>query len=305
MRTRFLFAGFWTALVMIAAACGREAEPPALTTVAEQSGFTRTGRFEEVPKLCAGFEQAWPSNVRCVEFGRTPEGRPLLALVASGDGTLTASAARDANRPVVLIQGGIHAGEIDGKDAGFLALREMLEGTAAGAALERVTLVFVPVFNVDGHERFGRWNRPNQVGPEEMGWRTTAQNLNLNRDYVKADAPEMQAMLRLLGEWNPLVYADLHVTDGAEFEHDVSLNVAPTLAGDDQLAKAGAELRDELMRRLSAQGSLPIDFYPQFVREDDPASGFTVAIAQPRFAQQYWAERNRLSVLVETHSWKN
>jgi hypothetical protein len=305
MCTRLLFAGFWTALVTIAAACGGETAPPVLATVAEQSGFTRTGRFEEVPKLCSGFEQAWPSNVRCIEFGRTPEGRPLLALVASGDGTLTARAARDANRPVVLIQGGIHAGEIDGKDAGFLALREMLDGKAAGDALERVTLVFVPVFNTDGHERFGRWNRPNQVGPEEMGWRTTAQNLNLNRDYVKADAPEMQAMLRLLGEWNPLVYADLHVTDGAEFEHDVSLNVAPTLAGDEQLMKAGVELRDELMRRLSAQGSLPIDFYPEFVREDDPASGFAVAIAQPRFAQQYWAERNRLSVLVETHSWKD
>ena len=96
---------------------------------------------------------------------------------------------------MTLIQGGIHAGEIDGKDAGFLALREALDGKAAPGALDRQVLVFVPVFNVDGHERFGRWNRPNQRGPEEMGWRTTAQNLNLNRDYVKADAPEMQAML--------------------------------------------------------------------------------------------------------------
>ena len=92
----------------------------------------------------------------------------------------------------------------------------MLEGTAAQGALAQVTFVFVPVFNVDGHERFGRWNRPNQVGPEEMGWRTTAQNLNLNRDYVKADAPEMQAMLRLLNEWDPILYVDLHVTDGAQ-----------------------------------------------------------------------------------------
>ena len=98
--------------------------------------------------------------------------------------------------------------------------------------------MFVPVFNVDGHERFGRWNRPNQVGPEEMGWRTTAQNLNLNRDYVKADAPEMQAMLRLLNEWDPILYVDLHVTDGAQFEHDVSYTVAPTLAGDDDLRRA-------------------------------------------------------------------
>src|SRR3546814_9212396 len=73
--------------------------------------------------------------------------------------------------PVLLVQGGIHAGESDGKDAGFLALRQALEGEAAPGALDRQVLLFVPVFNVDGHERFGRWNRPNQRGPEEMGWR--------------------------------------------------------------------------------------------------------------------------------------
>ena len=97
--------------------------------------------------------------------------------------------------------------------------------------------IFVPVFNIDGHERFGRWNRPNQRGPEEMGWRTTAQNLNLNRDYVKADSPEMQAMLRLVNEWDPLAYIDLHVTDGAKFEHDISIQVEPRHAGDGELAR--------------------------------------------------------------------
>ena len=291
-------------------ACGGGNAPlptplPTLTTTAEQSGYTRTGRFDEVEKLCAAFQQAWPANVRCVEFGRTPENRPMLALVASADGTLDAASARQANRPVVLMQGGIHAGEIDGKDAGFLALKELLDGKVAIGALGRVTFVFVPVFNVDGHERFGRWNRPNQVGPEEMGWRTTAQNLNLNRDYTKADAPEMQAMLRLLGDWDPILYADLHVTDGAQFEHDVSLSVTPTLAGDAELRHAGVGVRDELLHRLAAQGSLPIDFYPDFVRRDDPASGFAVAVAPTRFSQQYWATRNRLAVLVETHSWKD
>jgi hypothetical protein len=287
-------------------ACGgRNAPLPTLATTAEQSGYTRTGRFDEVEKLCAAFQQARPANVRCVEFGRTPENRPMLALVASADGTLDAASARQANRPVVLVQGGIHAGEIDGKDAGFLALKELLDGTVATGALARVTFVFVPVFNVDGHERFGRWNRPNQVGPEEMGWRTTAQNLNLNRDYTKADAPEMQAMLRLLGDWDPILYADLHVTDGAQFEHDVSLSVTPTLAGDEELRRAGVGLRDELVHRLTAQGSLPVDFYPDFIRSDDPTSGFAVAVAQTRFSQQYWATRNRLAVLVETHSWKD
>ena len=149
-----------------------------LTTFAERSRFQRTGRYEEVDKLCHAFQQRWPQQVRCFEFGRSPEGRTMWALAASADGTLDAAAARTKQRPVILMQGGIHSGEIDGKDAGFLAFREVLEGRAAKNSLAAVTWVFVPVFSVDGHERFGRWNRPNQVGPEEMGWRTTAQNLN-------------------------------------------------------------------------------------------------------------------------------
>jgi hypothetical protein len=290
-------------LVGLASLMPMAAEPD-LRTLAEKSDFQRTGRYDEVERLCAAFAAAYPKQVRCGEFGRTPEGRTMRLLVVSADGTFTPAAARTRGRPVVLIQGGIHAGEIDGKDAGFLALRELLGGKAAPGALAKATLVFVPVFNVDGHERVSRANRPNQTGPEEVGWRVTSQNLNLNRDYVKAEAPEMQAMLRLLNAWDPIVYADLHVTDGAEFEHDVSLNVAPTLAGPDALRRAASGLLDGLLTRLAAQGSLPLDFYPQFVKGDDPASGFAVSIGPPRFSQEYWAERRRIGVLVETHSWK-
>ena len=277
----------------------------ALRTVAEQSGDRRTGRYEEVERLCPAFQQQWPRQVRCFEFGRTPEGRPMLALVASADGKLDAASAHSAGRPVVLMQGGIHAGEIDGKDAGFKALRELLDGSLAKDALQNVTFVFVPVFNVDGHERFGRWNRPNQVGPEEMGWRVTAQNLNLNRDYVKAEAPEMQAMLHLLSEWDPILYVDLHVTDGAKFEHDVSYSVAPTLQGRPTIRQTAVALRDELMQRAARQGSLPLDFYPSFIKEDDPSTGFAVGVGPKRFSQSYWASRNRIGLLVETHSWKD
>ncbi len=276
-----------------------------LTTHAERSGFTQTGRHAEVESLCTAYAQHWPEAVRCETFGRTPEGRPMLALVASRSGALTAADARRRGTPVLLVQGGIHAGEIDGKDAGFLALREMLEGTAAKDALERVVVVFVPVFNVDGHERMGRWNRPNQRGPEEMGWRTTAQNLNLNRDYVKADAPEMQAMLRLVEAWDPIAYTDLHVTDGAQFEHDISINLEPSHSGDAGLRKAGVALRDALLADLARQGSLPLPFYPSFVEYDNPASGFEDNVATPRFSHGYFPLRNRFGVLVETHSWKD
>src|SRR5690554_4451343 len=219
------------------------AHASALTTVAERSGFVRTGRYDEVPALCDAFAAAHPGAVRCIGFGTSPEGRPMKALVASRSGALTPEAAQAAGLPVLLVQGGIHAGEVDGKDAGFLALRQVLDGEAAPGALDDVVLVFVPVFNADGHERFGRWNRPNQRGPEEMGWRTTAQNHNLNRDYVKADAPEMQAMLALVEAWDPILYVDLHVTDGARFRQDVSYQVEPVHAGDARLREDGMAMR--------------------------------------------------------------
>jgi hypothetical protein len=308
MSTRKLFAilaSLTICALQPAAAASRSPAHPTLRTVAEQSGNLRTGRYDEIERLCPAYQQTWPQQVRCFEFGRTPEGRPMLALVASADGVLDAAAAHRAQRPIVLMQGGIHAGESDGKDAGLLALREMLDGKAAPGALAAATLLFVPVLNADGHERFGRWNRPNQVGPEEMGWRTTSQNFNLNRDYVKADAPEMQAVLRLMNEWDPILFVDLHVTDGAQFEHDVSYTVTPTLAGDADLQRNAIAVRDELMQRMRKAGSLPIDFYPQFVRDDDPASGFAVAVGPKRFSIEYWAARNRIGVLVETHSWKD
>lgn len=292
------------ATVLVSLAAGA-AERNELTTLAEKTRYRQTGRYEEVQRLCAAFERSYPEQIRCREFGRSPEGRPMLVLIASADAAFEPDKNRELQRPVVLMQGGIHAGEIDGKDAGLRALREILEGKTARGVLERVTFVFVPVFSVDGHERFGRWNRPNQVGPEAMGWRTTAQNLNLNRDYTKADAPEMQAMLRLLTRWDPILYADLHVTDGAEFEHDISFSVTPTLSGDPDLQVAGNFVRTELLRRLTVAGSLPVDFYPSFLREDDPQSGFAMSVSPARFSQEYWARRNRIGVLVETHSWKD
>jgi hypothetical protein len=289
-------------LICAGVAAGADAS---LTTLSEQSGFTRTGRYDEVERLCPAFAARWSNQVRCFQFGTTPEGRPMMALAVSTDGAMSASRARDRQRPVILLQGGIHAGEIDGKDAGFLALREILEGTAAQGALKKVTVLFVPVFNVDGHERFGAWSRPNQRGPELMGWRTTAQNLNLNRDYTKVDAPEMRAMQRLLNEWDPIVYADLHVTDGADFEHDVSVTIGPEEEGDASIAALAAGVRDELIRRLDAQGSLGLPFYPSFDRDDDPASGFSRKPSLPRYSTGYWGLRNRIAILLETHSWKD
>jgi murein tripeptide amidase MpaA len=278
---------------------------PDLVTASERSGFQATGRYDEVVKLCAAFQQAYPKQVKCFQFGTTPEGRPMMALTVTQANAFTPEAARRKNLPVTLIQGGIHAGEIDGKDAGFLALREMLENRIAKGALDRQVLIFVPVFNVDGHERFAKWNRPNQRGPVEMGWRTTAQNFNLNRDYVKADAPEMQAMLALVNAWDPLTYVDLHVTDGAMFQHDVSIQVEPVNSGDQEFRKAGLALRTNVIADITKEGSTPQSYYMSFKENDNPASGFVNSVYDPRFSTGYFQLRNRLSLLVETHSWKD
>jgi hypothetical protein len=275
-----------------------------LATVAERSGFQRTGRYDEVIALCGAFARTYPDAVRCDSFGTSAQGRPMQRLVVTRSGAFTPAAAAATRLPVVLVQGGIHAGEIDGKDAGFLLLRELLEGRAAPGVLDRVVLVFVPVFNVDGHENFRAWNRPNQRGPEEMGFRATAQRYNLNRDYMKADSREMRAMLGLVRAWDPLVTLDLHVTDGAQFRHDVSITGEPVHVGDMALRKAGLALRDGIAARLREQGALPVTFYPSLDRMDEPASGFVDSVYPPRFSHGYFPLRNRLGILVETHSWR-
>ena len=278
---------------------------PDLKTVAERSAFVQTGRYDEVIKLCAAFQAAYPKAVKCIDFGVTAQGRPMKALIVTRTGAFTAQAAARRALPVVLVQGGIHAGEIDGKDAGFLALREVLENRAAPGSLDKQVLLFVPVFNIDGHERFKKWNRPNQRGPVETGWRATAQNLNLNRDYAKADSPEMQAMLTLVNAWDPLAYVDLHVTNGAKFEHDVSIQVEPVHSADSVLRQTGLAFRDNVLADITRDGSIPHPFYMSFVDTDNPQSGFADGVSNPRFSTGYFPLRNRLAMLVETHAWKD
>jgi hypothetical protein len=277
--------------VCLAAACASHGPRPVIVTTAEQSGYVKTGHYDEAVELCREFARAYP-DVSCDEIGTTVEGRPLVMVRHTPPG-----------RPIIYVQAGIHAGEIEGKDAGFAFFRDMLDGKVAPGAAAAVGFVFVPVLNPDGHERFGPNNRPNQRGPEQMGFRTNAARLNLNRDYVKADAPETQAVLRVIAKDDPVLVVDLHTTDGAKFQHDISISFAPVAARPDKLDTVAKAVSDSVLARLTALGHLPVDFYPSFIKQDDPTSGFARGEAPPRFSQEYAAARDRLGVLVETHSW--
>jgi hypothetical protein len=281
------------AFISVAACASASRLKPVLTTTAEASQYTRTGRYDETIRLCNDFARAY-RHVRCETIGTTGQGRPILALRIE----------RHANLPVIYVQAGIHAGEIEGKDAGFWFIRDLLDGKVAPGALDKVSIAFVPVMSPDGHERFGTNQRPNQRGPEEGGWRTNGARLNLNRDYIKADAPETQAVLRLIRETSPVLLVDLHTTDGAKFEQDISIVSAPYAPRGDQLDETAHALSRWLLERLTKLGHLPIDFYPSFIDDNDPLSGFAAGEAPPRFSHFYMSARGGLALLIETHSWR-
>jgi hypothetical protein len=268
-----------------------------LRTVAEKSGWKSTGRAVETQILCKSFQKRFPKSVSCRSFGRTPEGRDLLYIIV-GD--------RNPKNSVLWVQAGIHAGEIDGKDAVFWLMKDALTGGLKDDVFKGITMIFVPIVNLDGHERFGKWNRPNQVGPEEMGWRTTSQNYNLNRDFMKADAPEMRSLIKLWRQYDPIVSLDLHVTNGAQFRPEVGVIVTPTTHhGGSELHKAGKELEEGFMKILKSRGHLALPYYPSFEEDDRPSSGLSRYVSTPRFSQGYWYVQDRIGVLVETHSWKD
>jgi murein tripeptide amidase MpaA len=272
-------------------------------TPAETSGLRRTPRYDETVAFLQRLAAASP-DLALVSLGRSPEGRDIWMAVAAAGGGGTPEALARNGRPTVLAHAGIHAGEIDGKDAGLMLLRDLTAGGRRRDLLSAVNLLFVPILNVDGHERFSRYGRINQRGPEETGWRTTARNLNLNRDFAKLDAPETRMLVEAIGAWKPDLYLDLHVTDGADYQYDVTWGyngahaLSPAIAG-----WLDARLTPAVRQDLEGWGHVPGPVvFP--VDAGDPAGGLAEWVATPRFSNGYGDARHLPTVLLETHSLK-
>jgi len=268
-------------------------------TPAEATNFRTTPRYDETVAYLRKLVAAAP-QLKMVSIGKSHEGRDIWLVIASKERVFTPDALR--RKPLFLAQGGIHAGEIDGKDAGLMLLRDMTVRGTKRELLDQANFLFVPIFNVDGHERFSRYCRINQRGPEECGWRTNARNLNLNRDYVKADTLEMRAMIRVLREWQPDLYADLHVTDGADYQYDVTYGWSGG-SGWSPAISAWLEdtLRPALDRGLRAMGHIP----GRLIFTDDPlTAGLVDGAVDPRLSTGYGDARHIPTVLLENHSLK-
>ncbi|HLL70829.1 MAG TPA: M14 family metallopeptidase [Pyrinomonadaceae bacterium] len=280
--------------------------PPDWQTHAERTDYRETPRYDETLEYSRKLAAAAPSQIRLTDFGRSGEGRALPLLIAAKGKTFTPAASRRAGKVVVFVQANIHAGETDGKDAGLALLRDILVLKTQPRLLEHVTLLFVPIYNVDGHERRSPYNRINQNGPVEMGWRANATNQNLNRDYMKADTPETRAWLRLWNEWSPDLFIDCHVTDGADFRYNVTYQF-------EQHENVPQPLRDwmkaafdgRIVPATEALGNL-LTTYMEFRDNRDPVGkGVEGFIGTPRFATGYVPLRNRPALLIETHMLKD
>src|SRR5581483_885824 len=171
-------------------------------TVAENTGFRATSTYTQTVAYLRELALAAP-ELRMISIGRSPEGRDIWMVVASRDRLFTPETLQRSGRPTLFVQAGIHAGEIDGKDAGLMFLRGLMPGGRWRPLLDRANLLFVPIVNVDGHERTSPFNRINQRGPDVPGWRTNAQNLNLNRDYTRLDTEEIRAVAGAIDRWRP------------------------------------------------------------------------------------------------------
>ena len=272
-------------------------------TVYEKSGYQRTSRYAGTIRYCQKLDSA-SAWVKYRSFGKSPQGRDLPLVIVDKDGDFAPEAAARHHKSIVLIQSGIHAGEIDGKDASLILIRQMAITRELSGLLEHATVLFIPIFNVDGHEQFGPFNRINQNGPEEMGWRVTAQNLNLNRDFLKAETPEMQAWLRLFNRWLPDLLVDCHVTDGADYQYVLTYGLEQDAGVAAPLRRWSHDvLEPEIDSRMNAAGYLVRPYFWLKNRHHIKAGIIETAFS-PRYSNGYGAAQNRVFLLVETHMLK-
>jgi len=272
-------------------------------TVAERSGYRLTASYNETVAYARKLDSA-STWVHVDTFGISPQGRSLYYLVASKDGAFKPAAAKAANKTVVLVQNGIHAGEIAGKEACFALLRDMVINKSKAALLDNVIFVVIPIFNVDGHENNARDTRTNQEGPENAGFRVTAQLYNLNRDYLKADAPEMRAWLRLWQAWLPDFFIDDHITDGMDWQYEISYaipwyqNDAPQI-----VTWSRNQFEPDVRKRVEQLGYNMFPYAYSMGRT--VLSGLGTFVYPPRFSNGYTALWNRPGMLIEIHSLKD
>lgn len=272
-------------------------------TPAEASGLVSSPSYVETMAWLERLDQA-SAQISLRTIGRSAQGRDIVMAVVDQDGLTSPEQIQESGRALVLVHGGIHSGEIDGKDAGMMLLRDLTVGGSAKDLLKSASLLFIPILNVDGHENSSAYHRINQRGPSRMGWRTNARNLNLNRDYAKLETEGVRALTSVVNLWQPDLYVDVHVTDGADYQYDVTYGWNGPHGWSPRIADwLDDSLRPAVNKALEAQGHIPGPLI--FAANGrDMSGGMLSWTAGPRFSTGWGDARHLPSILVENHSLK-
>lgn len=275
-----------------------------LTTDFEISAGVSSPNYADTMAFVDRLVAANPTQFKSKTIGYSNSKRAIKMLIASEQGFFNAGQMANSTKPTVLIQAGIHAGEIDGKDAMFMLLRDIATGKRRDI-LKKVNILFIPILNVDGHERSSAFNRINQRGPVKMGFRTNANNLNLNRDFTKLDTPEVKSVLAVVNDYNPNLYIDVHVTDGADYQYDVTYGYNPVFASESPAISDALNryFKPVIDQTLAEQGHIPGPLV--FVMDKQEfKSGLAGWVATPRFSNGWGDLKSLPTILVENHSLK-
>ena len=272
----------------------------ALRTVAEKSDYRATARYDDVMAWCRAFAKATP-NAQLAELGKTSEGRSIPLLIVADPPVKTAAEAARSGKLVCLVIANIHAGEVCGKEALPMLLREQFAGPHP-PLLKDLVLAVAPIYNADGNERVSKTNRPGQVGPEEgMGQRANARGLDLNRDFIKLEAPETRGLVKFLNEWNPHLFIDTHTTNGSYHRYTITYEGPKNPAGDPRvIAYMRQTFFPEVTQGFEKRTGLKAYYYGNFDRDHTKWTSYP---AEARYGTTYVGLRNRLSVLSEAYSY--
>jgi len=238
-------------------------------------------------------------QMRLFNYGTTDIGKPLTLIVLSRDKVFDPAQIRKMNKTVILVNNGIHPGEPEGIDASMMLVRDLLKKNALP---KNLVLCIVAVYNIDGCITRGL-SRVSQNGPEAYGFRGNYRNLDLNRDFIKADSRNVLGFMQILNTWKPQVFLDNHTSDGADYQYVMTLIETQKDKQNPLLAEyTGKTLSPELYKRMKKSGYEMIPYVEGF--RGTPDSGIVAFLETPRFATGFTAQHNIISYITETHMLK-
>lgn len=271
-------------------------------TRAERTGFTETSTYADVMAFIDSLKTA-STDIHVTTLGRSTQGKDIPLVVLSRPLVRSAAEAKKLNRPIVFVQANIHGGEVEGKEALLSLLRDLARDRYHNV-VDSLVIVAAPIYNIDGNEAMGpqEVNRSDQNGPALVGQRANGQGLDLNRDYIKAEAPETRASLDFFRTWDPDVLVDLHTTDGSY--HGYALTWSPPL--NPAARFTGPFTQDTLLpavrRTLRLMHRIETFPYGNFISQDSVERGWFTYDHRPRFGTNYYGVRGRIAVLSEAYS---